>query len=343
MLGDGEIRTFEIKSWNSPTASRIKNVFVGPTDANEATFEIEHIRLIFRKECPSGASWQGLSKIYRQTLIAKTPEVIQFPLILPDKPWLDIALGTVDDGPVTFQVNILSVDGPTENVALLKRTITTPNRWEPVQVDLSQYARQNIILSLSLAGDKAGTLGFWGSPVIRNNGAIPQPSTIEKDAFSRDTPQGIILIWADDLRWNHLDAYGYSRQTAPVLRRMAEEGALFHDCLSQGPWTLPSTASLFTSLYPTTHGVYAEGVNATLLPASATTLTEVFHQAGHATLSFASLIYTGAMFNLDQGFEELHEGRSTVEGPDSSREYIGRLLGWLDEHREVLFRIPACR
>ncbi len=340
IIGDGEIRTYAIKSRRYPAASKIKHVRIRPTDANEATFEIEHVRLIFRKEylasIPSGASSQGLSRIYRQTLIAQTPEVIQFPLTLPDRPWLDIALGTVDDGPVTFQVEINPLADSAKSIALLRRTITTPRCWEPVKVDLSQYARQDVILSLSLAGQKAGTLGFWGSPVIRNNGAIPQPSIIEKDDFSRDTPQGVILIWADDLRWDHLDVYGYSRQTAPVLKRMAEEGTLFHDCLSQGPWTLLSTTSLLTSLYVTTHEVFDEVHHS--LPASATTLAEVFHQAGYATLSFVSMQYAGGQFNLDQGFEELHEFDSPiVVYSNTAREYIGRLLGWLEEHREVPF------
>jgi arylsulfatase A-like enzyme len=304
---------------------------------------MEHVRLIFRKEylanIPSGASSQGLSRIYRQTLVTKSPEVIQFPLPLPDRPWLDIALGTVDDDPVTFQVEINPLADSAKGIALLRRTITTPHRWEPVKVDLSRYARQDVILSLSLAGQKAGTLGFWGSPVIRNNGAIPKPFIRENDAFSRDTPQGVILIWADDLRWDHLDVYGYSRQTAPVLRRMAEEGTLFHDCLSQAPWTLPSTTSLLTSLYVTTHGVYVEGASATkLLPASAKTLAEVFHDAGYATLSFVSMQYAGGQYNLDQGFEELHEFDSPiVVYNNTAREYVGRLLGWLEEHREVPF------
>ncbi|MHC4560955.1 MAG: sulfatase, partial [Planctomycetota bacterium] len=344
IVGDSEIRTYEIKTRWAPQASNIKRVGIRPTDANEATFEIEHVRLIFRKEylasIPSGLTWQGLSKIYRQTLVAKTPEVIQFPLTLPDRPWFDLALGTVDDGSVTFQVKIRSADGPAEDVALLKRTITTPRRWEPVQVDLSEYARQDVILSLSLAGEKAGTLGFWGSPVIRNSRIDLAPPTSGKDALPKKIPQGVILIWADDLRWDHLDVYGYSRKTAPVLSRMASEGTLFHDCLSQGPWTLPSTVSLLTSLYPTTHGVYAEGVYARLLPASATSLAEVFHDASYATLSFVSMPYTGQRYKLDQGFEELHGYQSTVnpEGSnDTARPYIDRLLPWLEVHREVPF------
>jgi len=306
-----------------------------------ATFEIEFVRLIFRKEylasIPSGVVWQGLSRIFRQTLAAKTPEVIQFPLTLPDRPWLDLAIGTVEDGSMTFQVKIRPADGPAEEVAVLRRTITTPNRWEPVQVDLSEYAGKEVSLSLSLAAKKEGTMGFWGSPVIRNSGAVPRPVMNGGNVLSKEIPQGVILIWADMLRWDHLNVYGYPRETAPVLKRMAEKGTLFHDCLSQGPWTLPSTVSLHTSLYPTTHGV--TNMYDHSLPASATTLAEVFRDAGYATLSFVSMHYAGGAYNLDQGFEELHEYNSAIErsSGNTAREYVGRLLGWLEEHREVPF------
>jgi arylsulfatase A-like enzyme len=120
---------------------------------------------------------------------------------------------------------------------------------------------------------------------------------------------------------------------------MAAEGTLFHDCLSQGPWTLPSTVSLLTSLYPTTHGV-TDMWDDYGLPAAGTTLAEVFRDAGYATLSFVSMEYAGGQYNLDQGFEELHEYNSTVhpEGSnDKARPYIDRLLPWLEVHREVPF------
>jgi len=316
----------------------IRHVLIRPTDVNEATFEIESIRLIFRKEylasIPAGISWQGLSKIYHQTLVAKTPEIIQFPLTLPDRPWLDLAIGTVDDGSMTFQVKIRPTDGSAEDVAVLRRTITTPHRWEPVQVDLSGYAGKEVSLSLSLAAKKEGTLGFWGSPAVRNSGAIPPPAIRDNDASSKETPQGMILIWADMLRWDHLNVYGYPRETAPVLKRMAAEGALFHDCLSQGPWTLLSTVSVHTSLYVTTHGVFDMWRH--YLPDSATTLAEVFRDAGYATLSFASMPFSGTEYNLDQGFEELHE-RDFEKRGHTAREYVDRLLPWLEKHREVPF------
>jgi arylsulfatase A-like enzyme len=341
---DNEMHTYTFHLRSSNSLSEIRHVLIRPTDVQGATFEIEFVRVLSRKEYFASnsplVSWEGLAGIYHKTLVAKTAEVIRFPLSLPDRPWLDLAIGTIEDGPVTFQVKIHPAGGRTEEAILLVRTITTPNRWEPVQVDLSDYAGQEVSLSLSLAAEKNVSIGYWGSPVIRNSGAIPPPAISENDAFSRETPQGVILIWADAVRWDHLNAYGYPRETAPVLSRMAAEGALFHDCVSQATWTLPSTTSLLTSLYVTTHG---HGVVAGMedgLPVTATIMPEVFHDAGYATLSFSSIHFTGQHFNMHQGVDESHESDSLVESKGSTktaREYVDRLLPWLEAHREVPF------
>jgi arylsulfatase A-like enzyme len=339
---DNEMQTYTFRRGLSKSSSGIRHVLVRPTDVQGATFEIEFVRPLPRKEYfasnSSLVSWEGLAGIYHQTLVAKTPEAIRIPLTLPDRPWLDLALGTIEDGPVTFQVKIRPAGGRAEDAILLVRTITTSRRWEPVRLDLSDYAGQEVSLSLSLTAEKEGTLGFWGSPVIRNSGAIPPPAVSKNNAFSRETPQGVILIWADALRWDHLKAYGYSRETAPVLSRMAAEGALFHDCVSQATWTLPSTSSLLTSLYVTTHGVMDDSRDT--LPITATIMPEVFHDAGYATLSFSSNWFTGRYFNMHQGVDELHEYDSRVESKGSTktaREYVNRLLPWLEAHREVPF------
>ncbi len=341
---DNEMHTYTFRTrFGDESSSDIRHVLIRPTDVQGATFEIEFVRVLSRKEYFASnsplVSWEGLAGIYHQTLVAKTAEVIRFPLSLPDRPWLDLALGTIEDGAVTFQVKIHPASGRAEDALLLVRTLTTPLRWEAVQLDLSDYAGQEVSLSLSLVAEKEGTVGFWGSPVIRNSGAIPPPAISDSDAFSKETPQGVILIWADALRWDHLKAYGYPRETAPVLSRMAAEGALFHDCVSQATWTMPSTAALLTSLYVTTHGVVDDRRD--VLPVTATTMAEVFHDAGYTTLSFSSIGFTGRRFNMHQGVDELHEAWSldwAKPNPNkTAREYVDRLLGWLEAHREVPF------
>lgn len=343
---DKEGETYTFRKRFPSSSSEIRHVLIRPTNVEGATFEIEFIRVLSRKEYFAShspqVSWQGLGAIYHRTLVAKAPEVIRMHLSLPNRPWLDLALGTIEDGPITFQVKIRPAAGSAEDTPLLVHTITTPRRWEPVQLDLSDYAGQDISLSLSLDAEKKGAVGFWGSPVIRNNGALSPQALSDNDAFSKETPQGVILIWADTLRWDHLDVYGYARETAPVLSRMANEGTLFHDCLTQAIWTLPSTASLLTSLYVSTHGVMnGSPPGYDQLPMAATTMAEVFHDAGYATLSFSSVWFTGRYFNMHQGFDELHEFDSLDQDRPNwnktAREYVDRLVPWLKAHREVPF------
>ena len=60
--------------------------------------------------------------------------------------------------------------------------------------------------------------------------------------------------------------------------------------------------------------------------------------AGYATLLFSSVWFVGRDFNMHQGVDELHEFSSlTEEGNKTAREYVNRLLPWVEAHREVPF------
>ena len=156
------------------------------------------------------------------------------------------------------------------------------------------------------------------------------------DNAGSNRPQGVILIVADTLRRDHLNMYGYKRETAPFMTRLASDGALFKDAISQATWTKVSQPSIMTSLYPSAHGVKDFTDK---LPASANTMAESFRDAGYATVSYSSVLFTGKFTNLHQGFEELHESTSVAD-PESSktaREYVDRLSRWLEGHKNVPF------
>jgi hypothetical protein len=336
LVAGDPLRSYVLRSPVPWASSDIRHVLVRPTDAAGARFEIESVRLVFRKEhlagIPSGVGWQGLSEVYQETLVARFPETLRFPMTLPPRPWLDLSVGTIEDGPVTFRVALgrgrkPGAGGP--ETVLLERTITRPHRWERVPVDLGAFGGERVALALSISAEKPGTLGFWGSPAVRSRAAAAA-------AGPSGPPQGVIVIWADTLRRDHLDVYGYPRETAPHLRRMAEEGALFERCVVQATWTKVSTPSLLTSLYPTSHGVREFNDR---IPSSATTLAEVYRDAGYATLSLSSILFTGQFTNLHQGFEEVHEDGSLPdrESSKTAREYVDRLLPWLEAHRDVPF------
>ncbi|MBW1766453.1 MAG: hypothetical protein JRJ65_05305 [Deltaproteobacteria bacterium] len=63
-------------------------------------------------------SWQGLRAIFHRTIVAKVPDVIRMTVRLPGRPWLDLALGTIEDNPKTFQVRIRPATGSPEEVPL---------------------------------------------------------------------------------------------------------------------------------------------------------------------------------------------------------------------------------
>ena len=69
-------------------------------------------------------------------------------------------------------------------------------------------------------------------------------------------PKGpnVILIVIDALRPDHLGCYGYQRDTSPNIDKLAKEGIIFKNAYANAPWTKPSVATIFTSLYPNLHG-----------------------------------------------------------------------------------------
>lgn len=90
-------------------------------------------------------------------------------------------------------------------------------------------------------------IGVW-------QGARPAPSAplVERRAQAGEQPN-VLLIVLDTVSASHLGCYGYHRPTSPTLDALAGEGALFRNAFAAAPWTLPSHASLFTGLHPTTH------------------------------------------------------------------------------------------
>jgi len=329
LVAGDELQTYTIRAASAATASfpaaNTRHVLIRPTDADGATFEIESVRLVFRKEhlasIPAGVGWQGLSEVYRETIVTRAPEEATFSLTFPDEPFFDLAVGTVEDVPVTFRVTA-------NDDVILERTVTSPDRWESIPIALESLSGQDASLTLSLHSEKEGAIGFWGAPALRSRAALPE-----------GRPRGVVLVLLDTLRRDHLDAYGYERDTAPNVSRLAAGGTLFSDAIAQGAWTKVSVPSMLSSTYPTSNGIYEFFHK---IPASADTIAESFRAAGYATWAASANGFSGRSTNLHQGLEVFHENGS-LRPPEgqargkSARVIADRLLPWLDDHREVPF------
>ncbi len=127
----------------------------------------------------------------------------------------------------------------------------------------------------------------------------------------------IIFIVLDTQRADRLGAYGHHRPTSPNIDRFAAEGALFEQAVSPAQWTIPSHASLFTGLYPTSHGVTQSSQS---LSPGRPHLAEVVRRLGYETIGFCNNPLVGVLNNgFKRGFQTFYNyGGAFPSVPDSS-------------------------
>jgi arylsulfatase A-like enzyme len=165
------------------------------------------------------------------------------------------------------------------------------------------------------------------------------------------TQPSVVLITLDTTRPDHLAIYGYEKETAPNLTRLASEGQVFDNFVTMTSWTLPTHASLFTGLFPSTHQAhYTDDGNVALsdvlgdegllpqfranrLPDEAVTLAEILQEEGYATFGVGAGPWLKPIFGLAQGFESWDAdsnssgGRRADEVNRLALESLGRAFG----------------
>jgi choline-sulfatase len=109
----------------------------------------------------------------------------------------------------------------------------------------------------------------------------------------------LLFLSIDTLRADHLGLYGYKRPTSPNLDAFAARAVVFENAQSASSWTLPSLASLMTSLQESTHRCEKDAAR---LDPSYTTMAEVLRDSGYDTAFVASHLFLNAGHGLQQGF-----------------------------------------
>ncbi len=124
----------------------------------------------------------------------------------------------------------------------------------------------------------------------------------------------LVLLSVDTLRADAVGIYGAEDASTPAIDALAAGGVLFEDAQTTIGKTGPAFASIFTSVYPPTHGARR---NAQKMRTDIPVLAEILGEAGYEAAAFVSnWTLRSDLVGLDRGFdhydEEFNQARNAV-------------------------------
>ena len=196
---------------------------------------------------------------------------------------------------------------------------------------LGSFGGQVVRVDFSVRGRPLeGFRAVWGAPTLFVSNAPGAAPRLER------TPRNVIVLLIDTQRADHLEPYevpGLRDRLAyrgmdvksPTLHALAEEGVVFEAAIAPENWTLPSTASVLTGLYPMTHGAQRER---DALSPEVLLLSMFLQKQGFKTGAFVANGHICAAAGFDRGWDTfrnyIKEGR-----PNRADDVLGDALNWV--------------
>jgi arylsulfatase A-like enzyme len=225
---------------------------------------------------------------------------------------LDVGLGVRGEASATFQVQ-LCAERSCER--LLSHTPKRANAWTDRSIELEADRQGRLVFEVD------SEHGVWSTPRL---------SARERETGDHD----LLLISIDTLRADHLGAYGYARNTSPVIdAELAAKGTLFEWAISTATTTGPSHMSMLTGLAPTVHGTHGFLAG---LPDGVPTLASVLREQGYATAAVTENGPMAAERGFDRGFDGYIENKSADLKAHAGHveDTLSRGLAWIRAHRD---------
>jgi arylsulfatase A-like enzyme len=276
----------------------------------------------------------------KNVLFAPPPTRLSFSARVPKDGRLSFSYGilvssrfTREKKPVVFEIAVK--DGESTGVIFSKKIDPSPynSRWfDRENVSLERFENQDVTVQLSTHGGGDSIYPLWGEPVLYGS--------VDK----KDRPH-IVFIAVDTLRADHLSSYGYGRRTSPQTDSLGRDGIVFKQAISQAPWTLPSFASIFTSLYPSQHKtglnymgmgkrIYNPRAYGIYLDETHTTLPELLNKHGYFTGGLSENPWLNSHFGLAQGYSEYYNHYLKTDPDKVTTEAAIR---WIKTHHDTPF------
>ncbi|MEN8163146.1 MAG: sulfatase [Acidobacteriota bacterium] len=186
--------------------------------------------------------------------------------------------------------------------------------WNDIQVPLSRHATSaRVKLALADCGDSQcgwGDVYFGSKPVSRPN---------------------LVFIVVDTMRADALGTYSGENLT-PTLDLLASEGVLFERVYSQAPWTLPSTSSMLTGLWPSESPGWHD-INQGIAP-NAVPLAEIMRDNGYVTAAFVANALIADDNGFGRGFDTFWRGLPVTT---PAIDLVQRAFSWINTQCEQPF------
>ncbi len=253
------------------------------------------------------------------------------PVAIPDRAWLEFAIGLLlarwGRDPVEFSIEACAAER-CDRVFVEVFDPSDGEGWRERRVSLADLAGQTRrlrFLARRLAQEAPFSLPIWANP------------TVYREVPLRADRPNVILLSVDTLRADHLETYGYSRETAPfVAERFGRGGTVFENPVAAATITTPSHASMFTSLQPAAHGT-TDGMKA--IPQRIPTLPEWLRAAGVQTAAITEDGWLGIQHGFGRGFDVFVENKSPdIMNPTGQVDLtFARAADWLESNRHKRF------
>jgi arylsulfatase A-like enzyme len=158
----------------------------------------------------------------------------------------------------------------------------------------------------------------------------------------------IVIVLVEGLGADHMELFGYGRQTTPKLSQFAKRSSVWETTFTACPDAYSTALTLVTGVSPLAHG--NTDASRAPLPDGLTTLTERMREAGYVTVAFTEGDGSdGKDLSFGSGFERGFElfnsaypesaGKGKGKGPaplvpQGSRVTLKRAADWIAQHHE---------
>ncbi len=296
-----------------------------------ADLDFEKGRLGFSAVLPAPPAGAELQLLARWVPNRGASEFESKPLRVPAGAYLDFAVGLLEGVELgrgaVFRIEACEQENCRELYSeRLDPAQAAAQGWLERRVDLASLGGIRRVFRFSAVASQEGfSLPAWANP------------TMFAPARSGTGGYNIILLSVDTLRADHLNSYGYRRNTSPVIdREFAQQGTVFDNYVAAATSTTPAHMTMFTSVQPCVHGVHS---GLTSLPPAFVTLAETLRAVGFETAAVTEDGWLGIEFGFGRGFNVYVENKSPLISAPTGQvdRTFARAKRWLRDNSDKHF------